>query len=260
MQGNDACAERIPASLFPAEQQPDAARIAPMKKTRRLLKSLLFIYRRHVSLVKGAKPAALFLALCITAPILSCAGREIEEPVVNTDAATPGTSVAANVSERDSDGAPAPRESGAEPTARPPEHIAPASRDSDTWFLVTDVNAERKFAVYVDTSTINTIEDEVYSWSRLVFKEDQKDTDGLVYREVMIASAISCGEKTYAYKSSKFYDSLGKMVYMENVGTNKSPIPANSVSATIAEFVCGYNPKEAEKRQPAPAATQQNSK
>ncbi len=223
-----------------------------MKKTRRLLKSLLFMYRRYASLIKGTKPAALFLALCMTAPILSCAGKEIEEPVVNTDAVTPGTSVAANVSERDSDGAPVPAEPGALPTLPPSEHVAPASRDSDAWFLVTDVNAERKFAVYVDTSTINTIEGEVYSWSRLVFKEDQKDTDGLVYREVMIASAINCGEKTYAYKSSKFYDSLGKMVYMENIGTNKSPIPANSVSATIEEFVCGYNPKDAKGVQPAP--------
>lgn len=246
----------------PLSKRPDAARIAPMKKTRRLLKSLLFIYRPYASLIKGTKPAALFLALCITAPILSCAGREIEEPVVNTDAVTPGASVAANVSERDSDGAPASEKSGTVTTAPPLEHIAPASRDSDTWFLVTDVNAERKFAVYVDTSTINAIEGEVYSWSRLVFKEDQKDTDGLVYREVMVASAVNCGEKTYAYKSSKFYDSLGKMVYMENIGTNKSPIPANSVSASIAEFVCGYNPKDAKGVQPAPgpAKTPEKSK
>lgn len=135
-----------------------------------------------------------------------------------------------------------------------------ASRDENSWFLVTDVNAEREFSVYVDTSTIQTIDGEVYSWSRLVFDADQKDSDGLVYREVIISSAIDCGKKTYSYKSSKFYDTLGRMVYMENIATNMSKIPENSVSGHIADFVCGYDPSGAKKAGPAPSSPQPKSK
>ena len=50
------------------------------------------------------------------------------------------------------------------------------------------------------------------------------------------------------YESSKFYDSLGKMVYMENVSTNWSDIPGGTVSEHIANFVCGYQPPKTQKK------------
>ncbi len=199
---------------------------------------------------------ALIAALLMSLAIAACAAREGEESMVNTDAVTPGASAAANESEQ-TPSASAPGSADGDETLR---HVAAASRDENTWFLVTDVNAEREYAVYVDTSTIQTIDGEVYSWSRLVFDADQKDSDGLVYREVIISSAIDCVKKTFSYKSSKFYDSLGKMVFMENIATNMSKIPENSVSGHIAHFVCGYDTPGAKKAGPAPSSPQPESK
>jgi hypothetical protein len=193
----------------------------------------------------------------MAAAILSCAARESGEPVVNTDAVTPGASAAESGSDS---GSAAPEDAEAHGLMPPGSHVASASRDDDSWHLVTDVNSEREFAVYVDTSTIQTIDGEVYSWSKLVFDEDQRDSDGLVYREVVISSAIDCAKNTYSYKSSKFYDSLGRMVFMENVATNKSEIPPKSVSRHIADFVCGYDPAAAKKAASPPANPQQKSK
>lgn len=207
-------------------------------------------------------PQALIAALLISLAIAACAAREAEESMVNTDAVTPGASAAANEREqtRAASSASSPEGGNEEELLPPGSHVAAASRDEDTWFLVTDVNAEREYAVYVDTSTIQTIDSEVYSWSRLVFNADQKDSDGLVYREVIISSAIDCGKRTFSYKSSKFYDSLGRMVFMENIATNMSKIPENSVSGHIADFVCGYDPSGAKKAGPAPVKPQQKSK
>ena len=202
-------------------------------------------------------PPALITAIFMSLAIVSCAAMEADEPMVNTDAVTPGASAAASEREdasgASSSSAPTLRGADGEELLPPGSEVAAASRDDDSWFLVTDVNAEREFSVYVDTSTIQTIDDEVYSWSRLVFGADQKDSDGLVYREVIISSAIDCAKKTYSYKSSKFYDSLGRMVYMENVATNMSKIPEKSVSGHIADFVCGYNPAAAKKAATPPA-------
>jgi Surface-adhesin protein E len=227
-------------------------------------KNLLSLYIPNTLRSMSGKPSLLLLALFLASPIISCAGRDTDEPAVNTGAVTPGASVSAGGEKGETNVASISTKTGtdADRAAHPLEHVAPSSHDSDSWFLVTDVKAERKFTVYVDTSTIDTIDGEVYSWSRLVFDEDQKDSDGLVYREVLIASAIDCAANTYAYKSSKFYDSLGKMVYMENVGTNKSKIPENSVSHYIADFVCGYKPKDTKVVNPAPppASTEQRSK
>ena len=208
------------------------------------------------------KPATLVLAFFVAAYLVSCAAREMDGPVVNTDAVTPGSSAPAheNGPAAEAPSGSAASDSSGEASLPAGTYVASASRDEDTWFLVTDVNAEREYAVYVDTSTIQTIDGEVYSWSRLVFDEDQKDSDGLVYREVMISSSINCVSKTYSYKSSKFYDSLGRMVFMENVATNASKIPGNSVSGHIADFVCAYNPSDAKKATPAPAKPQQKSK
>ncbi|MFI5324357.1 MAG: surface-adhesin E family protein [Thermodesulfobacteriota bacterium] len=227
--------------------------------------TILSVLKRKTARLTGGKPAVILLALCLAAPILSCTGKEVEEPAINTDAVTPGVSIpdGTDESERNVASISAEEESRTGSTESPLEDAAPAaSHDSESWFLVKNVKAERKFALYVDTSTINTIDGEVYSWSRLIFDEDQKDTDGLIYREVLIASAIDCAGNTYAYKSSKFYDSLGKMVYMENVGTNKSKIPENSVSRYVSDFVCGYNPNDAKKvkPRPSPAPAGQESK
>jgi len=196
------------------------------------------------------RAAVLIQALLIAVLVISCAARETEGPAAGTDAVTPGTTAAASELERSP-----VADQGTGQATQPPSGpvIASASRDDNTWTLVTDVNAERKFDVYVDTSTIQTMDGEVYSWNKLVFKEDQKDSDGLVYREVMISSAIDCAKNTYSYKSSKFYDALGRMVYMENIATNKSEIPAKSVSRHIADFVCGYDPAAAKKAVIPPA-------
>jgi hypothetical protein len=226
------------------------ARSIIMRTLKRRLKTLLTEKKGRYSACRRFAASSLVTTLLITFLLISCAARETEEPVTNTDAVTPGA--AAHASE------PEPAPGGTQDTnaqGQPPSGpvVASASRDDDTWSLVTDVNAERKFDVYVDTSTIQNIEGEVYSWSKLVFKEDQKDSDGLVYREVMISSSIDCAKNTYSYKSSKFYDSLGKMVYMENIATNKSEIPSKSVSRHIADFVCGYDPNAAKKAATPPA-------
>ena len=159
--------------------------------------------------------------------LASCGGREFAaDPVSSSEARAQGQSA--------SDADDGQAAAGGTETA---------SIDKDeSWFLVTEVKGDRDYDVYVDTSTIDTIEGEVMSWSKLVFDADQKDSDGLLYREVMIASSINCEEKTYMYMSSKFYDSLGKMVYVENIATNRNPIPGGTVSEIIANFVCGYKP------------------
>lgn len=186
-----------------------------MTKSRIIIASILKIFR----------PAVVLLILL---PVLaSCAGREFAADPVST-AETEAES--ASVSDADNGQA----VGGGTETA--------SLSEDEAWFLVTEVQGDRDYNVYVDTSTIDTIEGEVMSWSKLVFDADQEDSDGLVYREVMIASSINCGQKTYMYMSSKFYDSLGKMVYMENIATNRNPIPGGTVSEIIANFVCGYEP------------------
>ncbi len=168
-------------------------------------------------------------ALFIAAAFFSCSEREFAElPVSDAEAETQASSVTDASAEEVSQDASSDSAFGEE----------------DSWFLVTEVGGDRDYKVYVDTDTVETIDGEVMSWSKLVFDEDRKDSDGLVYREVRIASAIDCEKRTYMYLSSKFYDSLGKMVYMENIATNRSPIPAGTVSAFIADFVCGYKPPE----------------
>lgn len=206
--------------------------------------------KRSFSSRRFTLAASIIQALLITVLTLSCAGRDTDGPAISTDAVTPGTAAAATEMDDSDSGN---QDTDARGQIPPGSVIASASRDDDTWSLVTDVNSERQFDVYVDTSTIQTIDGEVYSWSKLVFKEDQKDSDGLVYREVMISSAIDCAKNTYSYKSSKFYDALGRMVFMENIATNESEIPAKSVSRHIADFVCGYDPDAAKKASSPPA-------
>ncbi|MEW6146181.1 MAG: surface-adhesin E family protein [Thermodesulfobacteriota bacterium] len=222
-----------------------------------LIRNLFHKITERIPSYRELKPNPLIMVFLTAAAIVSCAARESAEPAVNTDAVTPGASAAEGG--RDSRSA-APEDAEAHGLMPPGSHVAAASRDDDSWRLVTDVNSEREFEVYVDTSTIQTIDGEVYSWSKLVFDEDQRDSDGLVYREVVISSAIDCAKNTYSYKSSKFYDALGRMVFMENIATNTSEIPAKSVSRHIADFVCGYDPAAAKKAAPPIANPPQKSK
>lgn len=180
--------------------------------------------------LKGTKAFILSgVAMLILLLSLSCAKHDLSGPASDTEA------------ERRDMG-----EASADTSATDGEAASPDEEES--WFLVTEINGDRNYAVFVDTSTINTIDGAVHSWSKLVFEEDQKDSDGLVYREVRIASAINCENRKYMYLSSKFYDSLGKMVYMENISNNWSDIPGGTVSEHIADFVCGNQPPKSPEK------------
>jgi hypothetical protein len=154
--------------------------------------------------------------------LLSCTGRGYADPVSDPDDDTGRTTVR---------------------TASSGQEGPVSSSPDESWFLVAEVKGDtRNYNVYVDTTTIQTVDDEVMSWSKLVFPEDQKDSDGLTYREVRIASAINCTQRTYMYSASKFYDALGRMVFHETIETERSPIPGGTVSEYISNFVCGYKP------------------
>lgn len=166
--------------------------------------------------------AAAVLAL-LNVLLMSCTGRGYADPMPGPDD-DQGRATAARSASQEGQGA---------------VSVSP----DESWFLVAEVKGDtRDYNVYVDTSTIQTIDGEVMSWSKLVFPEDQKDSDGLVYREVRIASAINCAQRTYMYSASKFYDALGRMVFSESIETERSPIPGGTVSEYIANFVCGYKP------------------
>lgn len=175
--------------------------------------------------------AAVFAILNIM--LLSCTGSGYAGSAPELESSSTGASASSGASDADGSS-----------SAVPSEQEGPVSTSPDeSWFLVTEVNGDtRHYTVYVDTSTIQTVDDEVMSWSKLVFPEDQKDSDGLTYREVRIASAINCDKRTYMYSASKFYDALGRMVYHESIETPRSPIPGGTVSEYIANFVCGYTP------------------
>jgi len=175
--------------------------------------------------------AAAFAILNIM--LLSCTGSGYASSAPDLESGSKGASASAGSSDADGSA-----------SAGASEQEGPVSTSPDeSWFLVTEVNGDtRDYTVYVDTSTIQTVDDEVMSWSKLVFPEDQKDSDGLTYREVRIASAINCDKRTYMYSASKFYDALGRMVYHESIETPRSPIPGGTVSEYIANLVCGYTP------------------
>jgi len=184
--------------------------------------------------------------LVISAFLMSCAGKVAEgpdEPVVAKEASIP---VAATTG-------PAP---GAEPSTdssrdlpilrkRESRSVSPGDEEKprgyeDSWFLVAEVKDERVYTVYVDTKSIENTETGVESWSKLVFPGVQRDNDGLRYNEVQISSSIDCAGKTYAYNTSRFYNSIGQLVYQENITYNRNKITPDTLSAYIADFVCGY--------------------
>ena len=106
------------------------------------------------------------------------------------------------------------------------------------WYFVSKAGKERNYKVYVAKESIITDENLRRSWSKLVFDEDQKDQDGKSYREVYILSSIDCLEQTYSYLASRFYNSLGEVVYSENIAPDPSPIIPDTNSDYISKFVC----------------------
>lgn len=111
----------------------------------------------------------------------------------------------------------------------------------DTWFLVGGVTGERAYSVFVDPETVENQDGLINSWSKLEFEKTQRDEDGLSYIEVQINSDINCKERTYSYGDSKFYDGLGRLVESQPALYDPLPIVDGTVSAQIADFVCGYD-------------------
>lgn len=117
----------------------------------------------------------------------------------------------------------------------------------DTWLLVGGVTGERPCSVFVDPETIESENDLVTSWSKLDFEKSQLDEDGLSYKSVQINSAIDCDKRTYSYTDSKFYDFIDRLVDSQPAPYEAQPIIDGTVSATIADFVCGYELNKPEK-------------
>jgi hypothetical protein len=111
----------------------------------------------------------------------------------------------------------------------------------DIWYFVTKVDKDRKFRVYVAKESISIENDERKSWCKLLFDQDQTDEDGTKYKEVFIYSTVNCANRTYAYKSARFYDSLGELVFSENISQAPVPIMPDTVSDHVAKFVCAYS-------------------
>jgi hypothetical protein len=109
------------------------------------------------------------------------------------------------------------------------------------WYFVTKVEKDRKFRVYVAKESISIENDERRSWSKLLFDQDQTDEDGTKYKEVFIYSTVNCANRTYSYKSARFYSSLGELVFSEKISQEPVPIMPDSVSDHVARFVCAYS-------------------
>lgn len=112
------------------------------------------------------------------------------------------------------------------------------------WYFVTKVDKDRKFRVYVAKESISIENDERRSWSKLLFDQDQTDEDGTKYKEVFIYSTVNCANRTYSYKSARFYNSLGELVSSENISQAPAPIIPDTVSDHVARFVCAYSKDE----------------
>lgn len=118
----------------------------------------------------------------------------------------------------------------------------------EEWFLVGGVTGPRAYSVFVDPETIESKNDLTISWSKLEFEKSQKDEDGLSYQSVKINSSIDCKNRTYSYTDSKFYDALGRLVENQPTPYEARPISEGTVSATIADFVCGYQLNKPEEK------------
>jgi Surface-adhesin protein E len=112
------------------------------------------------------------------------------------------------------------------------------------WYFVTKVEKDSKFRVYVAKESISIENDERRSWSKLLFDQDQTDEDGTKYKEVFIYSTVNCANRTYSYKSARFYNALGELVSSENISQAPAPIIPDTVSDHVARFVCAYSKDE----------------
>ena len=190
--------------------------------------------------------------LLFTVFLISCAQKEVPTPSENAEApqadiAQEEPTVLEQITTINSEDEPTEQQTKKEEvTARTypaPETIKkyePAKKD-DTWFLVGGVTGDRPYSVFVDPETIENKDGLVHSWSRLRFEDTQRDEDGLGYQEVQIASDVDCENRTYSYTDSKFYDALGRLVESQRTPYEPAPIVDGTVSAQIADFVCGYD-------------------
>ncbi|MBI4228496.1 MAG: hypothetical protein HY693_02115, partial [Deltaproteobacteria bacterium] len=92
------------------------------------------------------------------------------------------------------------------------------------WYFISKVEKEKKFRVYVAKESISTYNDERGAWSKLLFDQDQTDDDGTKYKEVYVYSTVNCSNQTYSYKAARFYNSLGELVFSENILQEPAPI------------------------------------
>jgi hypothetical protein len=199
----------------------------------------------------------LFLGVFSLIGALSCAQKDINEPApVVQEVPQPETEEDTSpVIERVTEEAPNDKTVIEQITAKPEEpeeetaltYPKPVkiksynvSSKEDSWFLVGGVTGQRAYSVFVDPQTIETKKDLVTSWSKLKFEETEHDTDGLSYKEVLINSSVDCERRTYSYTDSKFYDALGRLVESQPAPYEAQPIIEGTVSAKIADFVCGY--------------------
>jgi len=210
------------------------------------------LYEKQV--MKPRMYLIILLSVLFLAGALSCAKKEIDEPAsALKEVAEPGTQEETNpIIEQATKGAPNNKTVIEQITAEPEEDTAvtyprpvkiksyKSSSTDDSWFLVGGVTGERAYSIFVDPQTIETKKDLVTSWSKLKFEETERDTDGLSYKEVLINSSVDCERRTYSYTDSKFYDALERLVENQVVPYDPQPIIANTVSAKIADFVCGY--------------------
>lgn len=119
------------------------------------------------------KPTFIAVLLIISAVLLSCAGRDMNEPVepvVAKEASIPVTATepAAPVAEKEpSRELPILKKQEPGPTVA--KHEGKPGGYEDSWFLVAEVKGERVYTVYVDTKSIEKTDTGIVSWSKLVF-------------------------------------------------------------------------------------------
>jgi len=194
----------------------------------------------EVRIMKHHKHLKYIAFLIIILGLFSCTQKEVAWPPVvedipQTDGGKDNGSVIEQITEK-------PREEETAVTYPRPEKIKkykPVSKE-DSWFLVGGVRGDRAYSVFVDPETIESENGLVNSWSKLEFEETRRDEDGLSYKEVQISSDVNCEKRTYSYRDSKFYDALGRLMESQSAPYEPQPIIEGTVSAKIADFVCGY--------------------
>ncbi len=192
----------------------------------------------------GMKHNKYFLLLSFLfsiAVFLSCVPKEIGEPPASTEApeAEDIQNTAPEIEQTAEEDPKKEVTAVTYPREQNVQRYEPGIKE-DTWFLVGGVTGDRAYSVFVDPETIVEQNGIVNSWSKLKFEKAQRDEDGLSYKEVQISSDVDCERRTYSYVDSKFYDSLGRLVETQRTPYEPQPIIDGTVSAEIADFVCGY--------------------